>query len=56
MNVVVSMLFRVMHFPHNGRIVTIDQLAYDNHHPYSNLDHATPFYVPSIQVDSTCHR
>jgi hypothetical protein len=24
MNVVVSMLFRVMHFPHNGRIVTID--------------------------------
>jgi hypothetical protein len=33
MNVVVSALFRVMHFPHNERIVTINQLAYDNHHP-----------------------
>jgi hypothetical protein len=33
MNVVVSMLFQVMHFPHNRRIVTIDQLASDNHHP-----------------------
>jgi hypothetical protein len=53
MNVVVSMLFRVMHFPHNGSIVTIDQLSSDNHHPYSPLDHATPFYVPSIWVDST---
>jgi hypothetical protein len=37
MNVVVSTLFRVMHFPHNGSIVTIDQLAYDNHHPNSVL-------------------
>jgi hypothetical protein len=34
MNVVVSMLFQVMHFPHNGSIVNIDQLSYDNHHPY----------------------
>jgi hypothetical protein len=33
MNAVASMLFRVMHFPHNGIIVTIDQLASDNHHP-----------------------
>jgi hypothetical protein len=33
MNVVVSMLFQVMHFPHNGSIVTIDQMASDNHHP-----------------------
>ena len=35
MNVVVSTLFRVMHFPHNGSIVTIDKLSYDNHHPSS---------------------
>jgi hypothetical protein len=34
---VVSTLFRVMHFHHNGSIVTIDQLAYDNHHPNSTL-------------------
>jgi hypothetical protein len=33
MKVVVSTLFRVMHFPHNGSIVTIDQLSSDNHHP-----------------------
>jgi hypothetical protein len=37
-----------MHFPHNGSIVTIDQLASDNHHPNLTLDHATPLYVPSI--------
>jgi hypothetical protein len=53
MNVVVSTLFRVMHFPHNGRIVTIDQLEYNNHHPNSTLFQTTPLYVPSIRVDST---
>ena len=53
MNVVVSMLFWVMNFPHNGSIVTIDQLASDNHHPNSTLFKTTPLYVPSIRVDST---
>jgi hypothetical protein len=53
MNVVVSTLFWVMHFPHNGSIVTIDQLAYDNHHPYSTLVQAPPLYVSSVCVDST---
>jgi hypothetical protein len=53
MNTVVSTLFRVMHFPHNGSIVTIDQLASDNHHPNSELVHATPLCVPSVHVDST---
>ena len=52
MNVVVSTLFRLMHFPHNGSIVTINQLASDNHHPNSTLFHTTPLYVPSIRVDS----
>jgi hypothetical protein len=33
MNVVVSTLFRVMNFPQNGSIVTINQLESDNHHP-----------------------
>jgi hypothetical protein len=42
-----------MHFPHNGSIVTIDQLSSDNHHPSFPLDHATPSYVPSIRVDTT---
>jgi hypothetical protein len=53
MNVVVSTLFWVMHFPHNGSIITIDQLASDNHHPNSTLFQTTPLYVPSIRVDST---
>jgi hypothetical protein len=53
MNVVVSTLFRVMHFPHNGSIVTIDQLAFDNHHPNLALFQTTPLYVPSVCVDST---
>jgi hypothetical protein len=53
MNVVVSTLFRVMHFPHNGSIITIDQLESDNHHPNSTLVQAAPLYVPSVCVDST---
>jgi hypothetical protein len=53
MNVVVSTLFWVMNFPHNGSIVTIDQLTYDNHHPNLALFQDTPLYVPSIRVDST---
>jgi hypothetical protein len=53
MNVVVSNLFWVMHFPHNGIIVTIHQLASDNHHPNSLLFHTTPLNVPSVCVDST---
>jgi hypothetical protein len=55
-NVVVSTLFWVMHFPHNGSIVTIDQLASDNHHPNSTLFQTTPLYVPSVHVDSTSPR
>jgi hypothetical protein len=42
-----------MHFPHNGSIVTIDQLEYDNHHPNSAFVQDAPLYVPSIRVDST---
>jgi hypothetical protein len=53
MNVVVSMLFRVMHFPHNGSIVTINQLESNNHHPNSVLVQAAPLSVPIVHVDST---
>jgi hypothetical protein len=53
MNAVVSTLFQVMHFPHSGSIVTIDQLTSDNHHPNSTLFQTTPLYVPSVRVDST---
>jgi hypothetical protein len=53
MNVVVSMLFLVMHFPHNGSIVTIDRLESDNHHPNSTLFQDAHLYVCSFGVDST---
>jgi hypothetical protein len=56
MNVVVSTLFQVMHFPHNGSIVTIDQLISDNHHPNSTLVQVAPLYVHSVRVDSTLPR
>ena len=39
MKAVVSTLFRVMHFPHDGNIVTINQLSFvtpDNHITPSN--------------------
>jgi hypothetical protein len=52
MNVVVFMLFQLMHFPHNGSIFTIDQIASDNHHPNSELVKASHLYVPSVCVDS----
>jgi hypothetical protein len=53
MNIVVPTLFWVMNFPHNGSIVTIDQLESDNHHPNSELVQDSPLYVPSVHVDST---
>jgi hypothetical protein len=53
MNVAVFTLFRVMDFPHNGSIFTIDQSTSDNHHPNLALVQATPLYIKSIHVDST---
>jgi hypothetical protein len=52
MNILVSMLFRVMNFLHDGSIVTINQLSSDNH-PNSTLVQVAPLYVLSIRVDST---
>ena len=56
MNVLISSLFQVMYFRHNGNIITIDQLASDNHPPNSNLLHNTPWHAPRVQVDSTLPR
>jgi hypothetical protein len=53
MNVVVSMFFHVMHFPHNGRIVIIDKFSSDNHHPNLTLVQATSLYVLSFRVEFT---
>ena len=45
-----------MYFPHNGIIITVDQLASNNYHPKSNLVQNSPWYVPSVQVDSALPR
>ena len=52
MNAVVSSLFRVMCFPHNENIVTIDQLASNNYRPNLTLLQNAPWFVPSVQVES----
>jgi hypothetical protein len=54
MKVVVSTLFRVMHFPHNGNIVTIDQFLFVG--PDLTVEHPTPLNVPYMQVVSPHHR
>lgn len=51
MNVVVSTLFRVMCFSHDGRIVFIDQLSFVGHDFISN--HPTSLRIPSVQVVSS---
>jgi len=53
MEVVVSTLFRVMHFPHNGNIVTIDQLSFDNPYACKNPNHSIPLCLLIVQVVST---
>jgi hypothetical protein len=45
LNIVVSTLFRVIHFPNTGSIFTIDELASDNIHPNSVLVQDAPLYI-----------
>ena len=52
MNIVVSTLFRVMYFPHNGSIITIDHLLFINSNSCINLKHLTFLSVPNVRVDS----
>ena len=50
MKFVVSTLFRVMHFPHDGKIVTINQLSFvilDHHITLSNQN---TLNVPHVLV------
>jgi hypothetical protein len=50
----VSTLFRVMHFPHDGNIVTIYQLLFIS--PNLTFYHLKSLNVPYIQVVSPHHR
>ena len=50
MKVVVSTLFRVMHFPHDGKIVTIDQLSFVKLDHRMTPSHQTSLNVPRVLV------
>jgi hypothetical protein len=52
-NVMVYTLVRVMHFPHNGSIVTIDHLSFYNHHLGSSLPQVSPLSIPSVREESS---
>jgi hypothetical protein len=42
MKVVASSVFRMMMFPHNGKIITIDQVSHYEPNPSSNIDNILP--------------
>ena len=50
MKVVVSTLFRVMHFPHDGKIVTIDQLSFVAPDHRITPSNQTTLNVPHVLV------
>ena len=50
MKAVVSTLFRVMNFPHDGNIVTIDQLSFVKTDHHMNPSHHTSLNVPHVLV------
>ena len=51
MKAIVSKLFRVMYFPHNGNIVTLDQLSFPS--LVSTTSNMTPLNIPVSKVVST---
>ena len=52
MQAVVSTLFRVMYFPHNESIVTVDQLAFLDPSPDPTRDQVFPLLIPSVSIDT----
>ena len=50
MKSIVSTLFRVMHFPHDGNIVTIDQLSFVTPDHHITLSNQTSLNVPHVLV------
>ena len=42
MKAVASSIFRTIMFPHNGKIVTIDQVSHYDPNPSANLDNILP--------------
>ena len=47
---VVSIHFRVMYFPHDGKIVTVDQLSFVKPDHHMTPSHQTSLNVPHVLV------
>lgn len=52
MKVVVSSFFQVMQFPHNGNIVTVDQLSFINPNFSLTFQHVNPLSFFVLMMDS----
>jgi len=52
MKSIVSTLFRVIHFPHDGNIVTHDQISFVSPDHSLTIDHLTFLNVPYMQAVS----
>jgi hypothetical protein len=50
MKVVVSFVFQTMMFPHNGKIITIDQVSHYEPNPSSNIDNILPFIHTNLDA------
>ena len=50
MKAIVSTLFRVMYFPHDGKIVTIDQISFVTHDHHITPSNQTALNVSHVLV------
>jgi hypothetical protein len=50
MKVIASSVFRTMMFPHNGKIITIDQVSNYEPNPSSNIDNILPFIHTNLDA------
>ena len=50
MSTITSFVFRTMMFPHEDRIITVDQLTYHEKRPLKNTDVVLPYVETSIET------
>jgi hypothetical protein len=50
MKAVTSYVLRTMMFPHNGKIITIDQVSHYDPNPSSNVDNILPFVHTNLDA------
>jgi hypothetical protein len=50
MKAVASSIFRTMMFPHNGKIITIDQVSHYEPNPSTNIDNILPLIHTNLEA------